>query len=406
MLSGKRIKAEAIVANLMCFRIRIEFAGFPEKRISALMSSTKLVQVLSRVIAEANFLILESIFWLYVNLNVYGLFFPYKQNFMVNGKNMQTNNDTKKSLFSERRAISPILATVILLGIAVVGGGLAFAVFSSGMTAATASNVITIENAQAVKGTDHADVTATVKNSGNKPWDKIQMTVAKTALSEPLLYESLHENAAGCSDASSPRGSDNTCASPFEGRANPLRMQWLAALDKKSGQDGRADTGEGASVGRKLVFENKDSYRTILVLNGTSVGPLFGLVDQNGNSLTDYDGDVTTCDAHGSGATWLDCSAVFDDLDSSTDGTIACRAEGGSTSNDNVECKVYTHTNLNDDLVEPGEGRYFYADAFVSDIPGLNNQLVEIGDELVVNIATQDKDGGTARAQTIIKVTG
>ena len=64
-------------------------------------------------------------------------------------------NNKQKTLLNSRRAISPILATVVLLGITVVAGGLVFSVFSTGSTAASSADVIAIQNAQAIKGSDH-----------------------------------------------------------------------------------------------------------------------------------------------------------------------------------------------------------------------------------------------------------
>lgn len=305
----------------------------------------------------------------------------------------QTQND---DFHQKHKGVSPILATVILLAVTVVGGGVTFALLSSGTQTASSQNVIAIENAQAVKGTDHADITATIKNAGSKPWSKIEMTVAKSELSEPLLYESLHENAQGCSGSIST--SDGSCsAGPAKGRDNPLRMQWLATLDKTSGTDGLADFGEGISVGRKFVFENKDSYRSILVLNNTAIAAAFN--GTNGQ----LGAGITTCNVPT--GSWTNCGDLFDDLDTSTDGQIACRNPDLNDETIVAECKVFTHVNM-DKNISPGESRYFYADAFTKSVTGLNNVFVQVGDALVVNLVAEDVDGGTARAQTIIKVTG
>jgi len=328
-----------------------------------------------------------------------------------------TETNKQNSLFTKRRGVSPILATVVLLGITVVGGGLAFAVFSSGMTTASQNNVIAIENAQAVKGTDHADITATVKNAGGKPWQAIEMTVGKTALSEPILYESLHENVAGCADPGTIDGAcdgigDGSEGAPDGNRDNPMRAQWLITLDKASGnEEDVADKGEGAAVGRKLVFQNNDDLRDIQILNGTAVAVLFGGhgVGTGQVGTTGYNGNIDTDDFCNGGnalvaGTWVDCSAAFVALDASTDGTFEC--QGSDDDDIAAVCKVFTHTNITDDPISSGESIYFYADAFVEEIPGLHNQVLRVGDNVVVNISAEDVDGGTARVQTIIKVTG
>ena len=318
------------------------------------------------------------------------------------------NNSTKTTKNSwKHKGVSPILATVVLLGITVVGGGIAFAFFSTSATTASITDVIAIENAQAVKGTNHADITATVKNAGSQPWTKVEMTVSKSELSEPILYESLHEVVAGCTDATT---ESNCVDAPKDsslaagGRDNPMRAQWLVSLDKASGTTNVADFGEGAAAGRKLVFDNKDDYRTLQILNGTAVARLFGqsLAD-NGNQINS---DMTVCDLSSTSA---NCIVTFQELDASTDGNAIWCDPGTPTQRAAgiwATCDMYTHTNIEDDPVSAGESIYFYADAFVQEIPGLNNQVVRVGDNIVANIFSENGDGGTARVQTIIKVTG
>ncbi len=306
-----------------------------------------------------------------------------------------TNNEQKKFALKRRRAISPILAVVVLLGITVVAGGIVFSLFSTSATTASSADVIAIQNAQAIKGTDHADITATIKNAGGQPWTKVEMTVAKSELSEPILYESLHEVFQGCDGSIST--SDGSCAAgDADERDNPLRAQWLGSLDKTGGTTGEADKGEGIAAGRKLVFEPKDSYRTIKILNGTAVAEAFGL----GAPGFTYTGDLTSCSLS---TTWSNtCTATLKELDSGVKGTdIACRLNG-----DDAECKAYTHQDITDSPIGTGQSVYFYADVFTKDIPGLNNQIVRVGDNLVVNIFATNGDGGEARVQTLIKVSG
>lgn len=315
---------------------------------------------------------------------------------------MTNDKQTKKFVLKSRKAISPILATVVLLGITVVAGGLVFSLFSTSAASSSNTDVIAIQNAQAVKGTNHADITATVKNAGSQPWTKIEMTVGKTELSEPILYESLHENVAGCTASTY---SSSSCADDVGSagnRDNPMRAQWLISLDKTGGEENKADPGEGAAVGRKLVFESIDDYRTITILNGTAVAPLFGGTDQNDSSTLStkmQNLGITAC----SPTTDTNCTTQFDALDNVA-GNIFC----SSSTDDTIAatCRVFTHTNIEDSPISPGQSVYFYADAFTNEIPGLNNQVLRVGDNLVVNIASENGDGGTARVQTIIKVAG
>lgn len=328
---------------------------------------------------------------------------------------MTNDKQTEKFVLKRRRAISPILAVVVLLGITVVAGGIVFSLFSTSATTASATDVIAIQNAQAVKGTSHADITATVKNAGSQPWSKIEMTVSKSELSEPILYESLHENVVGCDDVAGTcsDGVDNAASGADGNRDNPLRAQWLISLDKQGGTENAADPGEGAAVGRKLVFDNKDDLRTILVLNGTAVAPLFGGFDQDGlSAITTKMSDKITalggsgaCSPTAGTAFTGDCTPIFQALDSSTDGNIFCR-DGQGDDTIVAQCEVFTHTNIQDSPIGAGQSVFFYADVFTKEIPGLDNQVARVGDSLVVNIASENAEGGTARVQTIIKVAG
>lgn len=308
-----------------------------------------------------------------------------------------TNNEQKKFALKRRRAISPILAVVVLLGITVVAGGLVFSVFSTSATTASSADVIAIQNAQAIKGSGHSDVTVTIKNAGGQPWSKVQMTIAKSELSEPILYESLHEVVQGCT------GAVATCvdgkSTAAGGRDNPLRAQWLASLDKSSGTTDQVDYGEGIAAGRKLVFDNKDDQRKISILNGTHVSKLFG--DPNGLGA---DSTMSTCTP----GTDTDCTSVFTDLDPKVKGKIYCSAATAAQAKAGTyaTCKIFTHQNIVDSPISSGQSVYFYADAFTSDVSGLDNQVVRVGDNLVANIFATNTDGGEARVQTIIKVSG
>lgn len=198
-----------------------------------------------------------------------------------------TNND-KRTYLRSRRAISPILAVVVLLGITVVAGGLVFTLFTSSTTTASTVDSIMLQNAQAVKGSNHADMTVNVKNAGSVPWNEISLTITKSELSEPIIYESLHEVVMGCSATTC---SDDTNVGGS--RDNPMRAQWLGSLDKTSGTGTNADYGEGIAAGRKMVYQDKDDLRTISIMNGTAVAALFGDTGSSFTRSSQFDGTPT-----------------------------------------------------------------------------------------------------------------
>ncbi|MEW6043254.1 MAG: hypothetical protein AB1608_03235 [Thermoproteota archaeon] len=310
--------------------------------------------------------------------------------------------DTK---IKKRLGVSPILATVVLLGITVVGGGLTFAVFSQGLNTSTSQTLIALENAQAVKGTSHADLTATIKNTGSKPLTKIEMTVAKSELSEPLLYEALHENVLGC-DALCSNSGVKPLSSP-NNNDNPLRAQWIAHLDITGQNKDVADRGEGISAGRKFEFTTGDlSLRTIVVPNGTSVQKL--MVDTGGERAKTNIPSTDICTI-ADATNWVNCATFFNALDPSTGRytNIACKGAGLSTdiTKDNIECKAFSHRKLSAPL-GPGQSLQIYADVFTKSVTGLNNQVVNAGDGIVVNLVATADDGSSTRTQTVIKVTG
>jgi flagellin-like protein len=319
-----------------------------------------------------------------------------------------TPQNKNKKMFGNRRAVSPILATVLLLGITVVGGGLAYSLMAQGSSAASTQTIITLENAQAIKGSSHSDVTATIKNGGSVPWKQLEMTVSKSDLSEPILYEALHENVSGCSAAMS----SGACSAGAADTTldNPLRAQWLASLNTGGTTTAVVDNGEGIAAGRKFVVSTSDpSLRSVQILNGTWIAKAFGdtTLTSVTNNLKDSAGTTVSCDA--TTTTWTDCGHVFKALDAQTaignangDG-IECREDPNLQGA--IECKVFTHYKISAPI-QPGSSFQIYADAFTADVPGLKNLKVQTGDGLVVNIVATGENGSTARAQTIIKVTG
>ncbi|MBI5378283.1 MAG: hypothetical protein HZA82_06635 [Thaumarchaeota archaeon] len=306
-----------------------------------------------------------------------------------------TPQNKNKKMFGNRRAVSPILATVLLLGITVVGGGLAYSLMAQGSNAASSQTIITLENAQAIKGTSHSDLTATIKNGGSVPWKTVEMTVAKSDLAEPILYEALHENVQGCSAGTCDNGaSGGTLAKALD---NPLRTQWLAHLDTTGGKAGVPDKGEGISSGRKFVISTSDSsYRDTLILNGTALAKILTAADSTNNIDNALEGTVT-------GTTYVNVGPLFTALDSGNSGDVWCKRTTGVSFD--ITCKAFTHQKLAAPI-QPGQSVQIYADAFTKAVTGLNNQFVQNGDGLVVNIVATGENGSTARYQTVIKVVG
>jgi flagellin-like protein len=73
-------------------------------------------------------------------------------------------------LFTRRKGISPLIATIILIAICVAGGLLVYTIFFSTAGTITSKGQLTVEAVDLVKQTDGAAAfTITIKNSGNKP---------------------------------------------------------------------------------------------------------------------------------------------------------------------------------------------------------------------------------------------
>jgi flagellin-like protein len=68
-----------------------------------------------------------------------------------------------------RRAISPLIATIILIAICVAGGLLVYTIFFSTAGTITSKGQLTVEAVDLVKAADGTTFSITVKNSGNKP---------------------------------------------------------------------------------------------------------------------------------------------------------------------------------------------------------------------------------------------
>jgi len=90
------------------------------------------------------------------------------------------------------RAISPLIATIILISICVAGGLLIYSVFFSSAGTLTAKGQVSIESIDLVKDTaDSAVFSITIKNTGNKPVKTLNVNLAGTDISSDLGFGSL-----------------------------------------------------------------------------------------------------------------------------------------------------------------------------------------------------------------------
>jgi flagellin-like protein len=87
-----------------------------------------------------------------------------------------------KIVKSSRKAISPLLATIILIAITIVGGLVVYSIFTSSAGAAGSQSSVQVVSAQLVVPTGSAQATfaITVKNSGNKPINNLQISGIQT----------------------------------------------------------------------------------------------------------------------------------------------------------------------------------------------------------------------------------
>jgi len=77
-----------------------------------------------------------------------------------------------------RRAISPLIATIMLIAICVVGGLLVYSIFMSTSSTMSARGQISVEAVDLVKNTaGDATFSITLKNTGNKPAVSLNVTL-------------------------------------------------------------------------------------------------------------------------------------------------------------------------------------------------------------------------------------
>jgi len=91
-----------------------------------------------------------------------------------------------------KRAISPLIATIILISICVAGGLLIYNVFFSTTGTLTAKGQVEVESMDLVKDTaGNVVFSITIKNSGNKPVTELKVNLAGTEYSVTLPGGSL-----------------------------------------------------------------------------------------------------------------------------------------------------------------------------------------------------------------------
>jgi len=87
-----------------------------------------------------------------------------------------------KRLVKSRRAISPLIATIILVSITIAGGLLIYNIFFSAAGTLMAKGQVEVEAMDLVKDTEgNAVFTITIKNTGNKPVTALSVTLAGEA---------------------------------------------------------------------------------------------------------------------------------------------------------------------------------------------------------------------------------
>lgn len=275
----------------------------------------------------------------------------------------------------KRRGLSPLLATVILLGVTVAAGGAVYSIYTGSSAAVSSSNVIKVDSATAVKGSQHADFAITVTNAGTNPWKAIEVWVGKEATGRPILYEELHEMVTGLGETG------NT--------DNPLRAEAIGTLSD----------GFGVGIGRKFVLKiDEDADAT----KGAPASRKVAIEAPNFTVGTDV---LQKLDAKFKGGAAGDC--VSEDPDGA-----------GPLTTDTV-CNIRT-TKALASPIGPGQSMRFYADLLLKDTLSSTTQtgldirvseqlkptFVTVGDELVVNIKVVTVDGEEAQMQTVVKVTG
>lgn len=114
---------------------------------------------------------------------------------------MRKNMSTK--LFEDERGISNLIATLILIGVAVVGGGFAYTVFRNQASTTTTSADLQVQGLDAVRTDGTAYLSTTVKNVGTQQLVGITVTVDPEGAAVSLSVGDLDPGQSGSADNSS-----------------------------------------------------------------------------------------------------------------------------------------------------------------------------------------------------------
>lgn len=104
-----------------------------------------------------------------------------------------------KFVFHKHKALSPLLATVILIGVTVAAGGAVYGIFNQGVGLAGDANIITVQDVNMVATADHGSFSMTIKNGGNNAWKSVAINAVKDQLPAAIFYRPITWSASGVS---------------------------------------------------------------------------------------------------------------------------------------------------------------------------------------------------------------
>ena len=134
-----------------------------------------------------------------------------------------------------KRGISPLIATIILIAIALAGGLLVYTYMTSMAGVLSAKGQVSVEAIDLVRGSDgKATFSITVKNSGNKPIKQLNVTLASESEASFLGISA----------------------------ANPLQPGQTASYIKSSGFTGTYTAGNSYNVVIEAVFTDGSTFTT------------------------------------------------------------------------------------------------------------------------------------------------